>query len=100
VGRARVRNRRILPDIERQLDADHRLEKQLSAGRLTPRGRYYRPALLKTMVAVTSVVALAMTAATAQSGLTALASICAALWAVTALARGLAPHLLESPRRR
>ena len=52
------------------------------------------------MVAVTSVVALAMTVATAQSGLTALASICAALWAVTALARGLALHLLKSPRRR
>ncbi|WP_370087141.1 hypothetical protein [Streptacidiphilus sp. MAP12-16] len=49
---------------------------------------------------MTSAVALAMTVATARSGLTALAPICAALWAVTALARGLALHLVKSPRRR
>jgi hypothetical protein len=96
------RERRILADIERHLAADHRLDKQLSSGRLELRGMWNRPALLNMMLAVTSVAALAMTVATAQTGLTALASISAALWAVTAfaLARGLALHLLKSPHRR
>lgn len=93
------RERRILADIERNLAVDHGLDRRLRAGRLGLRGLWYRAVLVDVVLAVGCVAATALSVAAARTGLAALAPVCVALWAATALflARSVALHLRRSP---
>ena len=93
------RERRILADIERNLAVDHGLDRRLRAGGLGLRGLWYRAVLVDVVLAVGCVAATALSVVAARTGLAALAPVCVALWAVTALflARSVSLHLRSSP---